>query len=106
MERSGAATGLDLSDAIVLLRGQLSEAQHNLHRDGDRGIVLTVDDITLELGMELTHARTTDASLRFSVVGVGGKRDRGDKTLHKVTVHLKATAQNNNPLKVADKEKE
>jgi hypothetical protein len=92
---------LDLSDAITLLRGQLTEAQANLVRDGDRGIVLTVGDITLELGVELTRTRAGDASLRFGVVGVGGKRERGDKAVHKVTVQLKAGTPNG-PLNVGD----
>lgn len=89
-ERGGTGAGLDLADAITLLRGQLTEAQSNLVRDGDRGIVLTVGDITLELEVELTHTRAGDASVRFGVVGAGGKRERGDKSVHKVTVQLKA----------------
>ncbi|MFD5369965.1 trypco2 family protein [Streptomyces sp. NPDC127103] len=86
---------LDLADALTLLRSQIAEAQNRIadpNGQGDQGIRFGLAEITVELGMEL--ARTTGGSggLRFNVVGVdvnlGGKREKTDKTTHKVTLRL------------------
>ncbi|MFJ7298195.1 trypco2 family protein [Streptomyces collinus] len=83
--------GLDLADAITQLRGQIAEAQKRIADPdgaGDQGVRFKLDEVTLELGMELTRTRGVNGGLRFSVVSLGGKRESADKATHKVTVRL------------------
>ncbi|MFP8959086.1 trypco2 family protein [Streptomyces nanhaiensis] len=86
--------GLDLADAITLLRDQIAEAQARIAGldgtdAGHKGVLFGLGDITLELGMELTRTRGADGGLRFSVVTFGARRERADRTTHTVTVQLK-----------------
>ncbi|MFE0131338.1 trypco2 family protein [Streptomyces sp. NPDC059037] len=80
---------LDLADAITLLREQVAEAQRRVATDGDRGVGFGLGEITVELGMELARARGVDGGLRFSVIGLGGKKESARRTTHTVTVCLK-----------------
>ncbi|MCB5163536.1 hypothetical protein LG634_01560 [Streptomyces bambusae] len=86
------AVGLDLADAITLLRDQVAEAQRRLAADGDRGVRFGLGEITVELGMELTSTRGLDGGLRFSVVQLGGRREDADRATHTVTVRLEPRA--------------
>ncbi|MFE6164156.1 trypco2 family protein [Streptomyces sp. NPDC056486] len=80
---------LDLADAITLLREQVAEAQRRVVTDGDQGVGFGLGEITVSLGMELAHTRGVDGGLRFSVVGLGGKRESTRRCTHTVTVCLK-----------------
>ncbi|MFJ9119265.1 trypco2 family protein [Streptomyces sp. NPDC102394] len=84
--------GLDLADAIELLREQIAEAQRRTadsSGSGDRGVLFTLGEITLELGLELTRTRGADGGLRWSVISLGGKREQARKATHTVTVKLR-----------------
>ncbi|WP_370093491.1 trypco2 family protein [Streptacidiphilus sp. MAP12-20] len=85
---AGAADALDLADAITLLRDQVAEAQHRISKNGDAGVRFALGEITLELGLELARTRGLDGGLRFSVVGLGGKRESTHTTTHTLTVRL------------------
>ncbi|TGA86381.1 trypco2 family protein [Streptomyces sp. MZ04] len=80
---------LDLADAITLLREQIAEAQRRVVTDGDQGVGFGLGEITVELGMELARTRGVDGGLRFSVIGLGGKKESTRGTTHTVTVCLK-----------------
>ncbi|MFI1585099.1 trypco2 family protein [Embleya sp. NPDC020630] len=80
---------VDLADAITLLREQIAEAQSRIAAPGaDKGVRLTVEEITLQLGLELTEAKGVTGGLRWSVISLGGKKDTGRKTTHTVTMKL------------------
>ncbi|MBV7701029.1 trypco2 family protein [Streptomyces sp. TRM70350] len=84
---------LDLADAITLLRDQIAEAQSRIADPdgtgaGHKGVLFTLGDITLELGMELTRSRAADGGLRFSVAGFGAKKETANRATHTVTVQL------------------
>ncbi|WP_369392397.1 trypco2 family protein [Streptomyces sp. CG1] len=101
--------GLDLADAITLLRKQVAEAQARITDTGGanaqhQGVLFTLGEITVELGMELTHARVTDGGLRFSVVSLGGKKESAHKATHTVTVQLKPHRPGGGDIDVSDEE--
>ncbi|MDN3060564.1 hypothetical protein PH213_39865 [Streptomyces sp. SRF1] len=85
---SGADEGLDLADAITLLRDQVAEAQYRISTGGDAGVRFSLGEITLELALELAKTRGLDSGLRFSVVGIGGKRESTRTATHTLTVRL------------------
>ncbi|MFE2716948.1 trypco2 family protein [Streptomyces mirabilis] len=100
---------LDLADAITLLRDQIAEAQTRIaDPDGTgarhKGVLFNLGEITLELGMELTRLKVGDGGLRFSVVSLGGKREKSDKGTHKVTVRLDPRGPTGRPVNVSDEE--
>ncbi|MEW1864222.1 hypothetical protein OG896_36290 [Streptomyces sp. NBC_00669] len=104
MGNSSGDDWLDLADAITLLRRQVAEAQRRVATDGDDGVHLSLGEITLELGMELTGSRKADAGLRFAVVSVGGGAERTRQATHKVTVRLDARGADHAPVNVSDEE--
>lgn len=104
MTESRAEDGMDLADAIALLREQLAEAQDRIANGGDHGVVFTLGEITLQLGMELTHTRGVDGGLRFSALSFGGRREKTDRATHTLTVQLKAQGADGTPLNVNDRE--
>jgi len=80
---------VDLADAIALLRDQIAEAQERIAEPGShRGVLFTVQEITVELGLELTEAKGVNGGLRWSVVSLGGKKDTGRRTTHTVNLVL------------------
>ncbi|MEU9088473.1 trypco2 family protein [Streptomyces sp. NPDC048357] len=99
--------GLDLADAVTLLRDQIAEAQARISGpDGaHRGVLFTLGEITLELGMELTRTRGMDGGLRFSVVSLGGKKESGDRATHKVAVKLNPHSPAGGDVDIHDTEK-
>ncbi|MFI1030548.1 trypco2 family protein [Streptomyces sp. NPDC020951] len=100
---------LDLADAITLLRDQVAEAQARIaDPDGTgsahKGVLFTLGEIALELGVELTRAQGVDGGLRFSVVGLGGKKETGSKATHTVTVQMKPHRPGGGDVDVHDEE--
>ncbi|KFG01316.1 hypothetical protein IQ62_08460 [Streptomyces scabiei] len=95
---------MDLADAITLLRDQVAEARKRLENDGDGGVLFGLGEITLELGMELAHTGGANAGLRFSVVSIGGKKEKTDRSTHKLTVRLDPHYPDGRPVNVRDKE--
>ena len=61
---------LDLADAIALLRDQVADARGRIATGdggtgGDRGVLFSLGDVTLELGVELTRSRQGGGALAF-----------------------------------------
>jgi hypothetical protein len=82
---------MDLADAVALLRTQIAEAQSRLtdpSGSGDKGVLFTLGEITVELGLELTGTKGVDGGVRWSVISLGGKKESGTKDTHKLTVKL------------------
>lgn len=82
---------LGLADAVELLREQIAEAQARIAKPtegGDRGVLFTLGEVTLELGLELTGTKGVNGGLRWSVVSLGGKKESSRKATHTVTVKL------------------
>jgi hypothetical protein len=106
MSNSEAVTddGLDLADAVTLLRGQVAEAQHRLRTQGDAGVQFGLGDITVELGMELARTRGVGGGLRFSVIGLGGKRESTRNATHTVTMTLKPRLPSGEDVDVSDED--
>ncbi|MEU9454485.1 trypco2 family protein [Streptomyces sp. NPDC048277] len=98
--------GLDLADAITLLRSQVAQAQARIAgaNGEDQGVLFSLGDITVELGMELTHTRGMDGGLRFGVVSLGGRKDSARKATHTVTVHLRPHRPGGGDIDVSDEE--
>ncbi|WP_395292683.1 trypco2 family protein [Kitasatospora hibisci] len=69
-------------------------------------MVFGLGEIAPELGMELTRTRGADAGLLFSVVSLGGRAEKGEKSTHKVTVRLEPPGTDNGPVPGKDKEQE
>jgi len=92
---------LDLADALTALRGQLAEAQERaLHSP----IRLSVEDVTVELGLELQRSAKGDGGLRFGVVSVGASGERGSSATHRVSVRLTARTDDGWPVEVSDED--
>ncbi|MFA7764357.1 trypco2 family protein [Streptomyces sp. NRRL S-448] len=82
---------MDLADAITLLRDQVAEAQNRIADPaggGHRGVLFTLGEITLDLGLELTGTKGVNGGLRWSVINLGGKKENSSKATHTVTVKL------------------
>lgn len=101
---TGGEDVLDLADAITLLRDQVAEARRRISDSGDAGVRFGLGEITVELGMELTRTRGADGSLRFGVIGLGGKRESTRKATHSVTVRLNPHLPGGGDVDVADQD--
>ncbi|MFI6245390.1 trypco2 family protein [Streptomyces sp. NPDC051016] len=98
---------LDLADAITLLRDQVAEAQDRIARPagtGNRGVLFTMGEITLDLGLELTGTKGVDGGLRWSVISLGGKQESGTKATHTVSVKLTPHRPDGGDIDVNDEE--
>ncbi|MCX4671823.1 hypothetical protein OG453_34930 [Streptomyces sp. NBC_01381] len=99
---------MDLADAITLLRDQIAEAQDRIAAPagaGHRGVLFTLGEITLELGLELTSAKGVDGGLRWSVISLGGKKESGSRATHTVTVAMTPHLPGGGDIDVSDVEK-
>ncbi|MFF7454429.1 trypco2 family protein [Kitasatospora sp. NPDC008115] len=82
---------MDLADAVRLLRDQIAESQRRVTDPagrGHEGVLFTIGEITLNLGLELTATKGVNGGLRWSVIGLGGKKESSSKATHSVTVKL------------------
>ncbi|MFF0561959.1 trypco2 family protein [Streptomyces sp. NPDC004266] len=100
---------MDLADAITLLRDQIAEAQSRIggseSAGGEhKGVLLTLGEITLQLGLELTRTGGVNGGLRWSVVSLGGKKENTQKTTHTVTVVLQPRRPDGGDIDVSDEE--
>ncbi|MGW5640907.1 trypco2 family protein [Streptomyces sp. NPDC003832] len=98
---------MDLADAITLLRDQVAEAQDRIADPaggGPRGVLFTLGEITLDLGLELTGTKGVDGGLRWSVISLGGKKESGRKATHTVTVKLTPRKAGGGDVEVGDRE--
>ncbi|WP_306324388.1 trypco2 family protein [Streptomyces venezuelae] len=87
----GSGGEMDLADAITLLRDQVAEAQSRISRPsggGDKGVRFALGEIKVELGLELARSQGVNGGLRWSVIGLGGKKESGSKATHTVSVTL------------------
>ncbi|AOR31087.1 hypothetical protein BFF78_08560 [Streptomyces fodineus] len=107
----GVASGpdegwMDLADAITLLRDQIAEAQDRIAgpAGGDRGVLFTLGEITLDLGLELTGTKGVNGGLRWSVISLGGKKESGTKAIHTMTVKLNPHRPGGGDIDVSDDE--
>ncbi|WP_326671465.1 MULTISPECIES: trypco2 family protein [unclassified Streptomyces] len=91
--------GLDLTDAVRLLRRQLTAAQ----READGSDVrFRVGEVTVELAVQLTRTGSAGGSLRFGVVAVDGKRDRAQSTTHRIQLTLHPRSGSGGDLEIGD----
>lgn len=98
---------MDLADAITLLRDQIAEAQNRIATPavgGDKGVLFTLGEITLDLGLELTGTKGVNGGLRWSVISLGGKKESGRKATHTVTVKLAPHRPGGGDIDVSDTE--
>lgn len=98
---------MDLADAITLLRDQVAEAQDRIADPagaGDRGVLFTLGEITLDLGLELTGTKGVNGGLRWSVISLGGKKESGTKATHTVSVKLTPHRPGGGDIDVSDEE--
>lgn len=107
---SGSTDGeqwMDLADAVSLLRTQIAEAQSRVAvtpagEERHSGVLFTLDEITLNLGLELTKTTAANGGLRWSVISLSGKRESGTKTTHSLTVKLRPHAPGGGALDIDD----
>jgi hypothetical protein len=98
---------MDLADAIALLRDQIAEAQDRIANPtgtGHRGVLFTLGEVTLELGLELTGTKGVNGGLKWSVISLGGKKESGRKATHTVTVKLQPHLPGGGDVDVRDEE--
>ncbi|MFJ2828536.1 trypco2 family protein [Streptomyces sp. NPDC087263] len=98
---------MDLADAIALLRDQVAEAQARVSDPegaGHRGVLFSLGEITLELGLELTGTKGVNGGLRWSVISLGGKKEFGSKATHMVNVKLTPHQPDGGDLDIGDGE--
>ncbi|MFC8263976.1 trypco2 family protein [Streptomyces sp. NPDC057291] len=98
---------MDLADAVTLLREQIAEAQSRLAAPtggGDKGVLFTLGEITVELGLELTRSNGVNGGLRWSVISLRGKKESGTKDTHKLTVQLTPHAPDGSHVDISDTE--
>ena len=92
---------LDLADAVTALRSQLAEAQR---RAAGSSLRLSVDEITMEFGLELVREAGADGGLRFAVVSVGASGKQARQVTHTVTVKLSARQDDGSGVDINDDE--
>ncbi|MGH9212433.1 MAG: trypco2 family protein [Acidimicrobiales bacterium] len=92
---------LDLADALNALRGQLVEAQQ---RVGHSPIHLSVEEVTVELGLELHRSAKGGGGLRFGVVSLDGSGERARRATHRVSVRLTAHTDEGGLVEVSDED--
>lgn len=90
---------LDLADALTALREQLAEARM---RASGSPVRLSVEEVTVEFGLELQRSAKGDGAFRFGVVGAGGGGERARRTTHTVTLRLAARTDEDGPVDVSD----
>ena len=90
---------LDLADALTALHEQLAEAQV---RSSDSPIRFSVEEVTVELGMELQRSARGDGGLRFGVVSVTGGGERARHATHTVSLRLSAHTAAGGAVDVSD----
>ncbi|MER5386380.1 trypco2 family protein [Streptomyces sp. NPDC002688] len=98
---------MDLADAITLLRDQVAEAQDRIASPAGgshRGVLFTLGEITLDLGLELTGTKGVNGGLRWSVISLGGKKESSSKATHTVTVKLTPHRPGGGDIDVSDEE--
>ncbi|PZT75696.1 MULTISPECIES: trypco2 family protein [unclassified Streptomyces] len=95
----GADDGLDLTDAVRLLRRQLAAAQRDAEHSDVR---FRVGEVTVELAVELTRSGGGGGSLRFGVVGVDAKRERAHSTTHRIELTLHPVSGTGGDLEIGD----
>lgn len=103
----GTQEGLDLADAVTLLRDQVVEARRRLANPagtGNQGVLFTLGDITLELGLELTGTKGVNGGLRWSVLSLGAKKESTRQATHTLTVTLQAHQSGGGDIDVSDEE--
>lgn len=94
---------LDLADALTALRGQIAEAQM---RASGSAVKLSVEEVTVEFGLELQRSAKGDGGLRFGVVSAGGSGERTQRATHKVSLRLGAHTDVGGPVDVSDEDDE
>ncbi|MFB8118199.1 trypco2 family protein [Streptomyces sp. NPDC055962] len=106
--RTGSDEGwMDLADAVTLLRDQIAESQRRIadpRGQGHQGVLFTMGEITLDLGLELTGTKGVSGGLRWSVVSLGGKKESGRKATHTMTVKLTPHQPGGGDVDVSDDE--
>ncbi|MET9572449.1 trypco2 family protein [Streptomyces virginiae] len=103
----GDGQWMDLADAITLLREQVAEAQRRLADPtvgGDKGVLFTLGEISVELGLELTGTKGVNGGLRWSVISLGGKKESSAKDTHKLTVKLTPHRPGGGDVDISDEE--
>ncbi|WP_031063386.1 trypco2 family protein [Streptomyces sp. NRRL WC-3742] len=95
---------MDLADAVDQLRLQIATAQRRMEENPDRGVRFEMGEITLELGLELTRTKGVDGGLKWSVVSLGGKKENGAKSTHKLTVKLNPHKPGGGAIDISDEE--
>ncbi|MDT3395349.1 trypco2 family protein [Streptomyces sp. B1866] len=105
---------MDLADAITLLREQIAEAQRRINAPGstpgggsgvaDKGVLFRLEEITLDLGLELTGTEGVNGGLRWSVLSFGGKKESGTRGTHTLTVKLTPHRPDGGDVDVNDEE--
>ncbi|MBC3839367.1 hypothetical protein GXW82_01530 [Streptacidiphilus sp. 4-A2] len=103
----GSQEGLDLADAVTLLRDQVVEARRRLADPtgpGAHGVEFTLGDVTLELGLELTGTKGVNGGLRWSVLSLGAKKESTRQATHTLTVTLRPHETGGGDINVRDVE--
>ncbi|MCZ0988317.1 trypco2 family protein [Streptomyces diastatochromogenes] len=90
---------LDLADALTALREQLAEAKV---RGSGSPVRLSVEEVTVEFGLELQRSAKGDGGFRFGVVSAGAHGERARRTTHTVTLRLAARTEAGGPVDVND----
>lgn len=103
MTEGTPADWLDVADALTALRSQLAEAQA---RAWDGAIHLSVEEVTIEFGLELQRSAKGNGEFRFGVVSLGGGGERGRRATHKVSLRLKAHTDDGGPVDIRDEDDE
>lgn len=96
-----SADWLDLADALSALHEQLAEAQF---RSLDSPIRFSVEEVTVEFGMELQRSARGDGGLRFGVVSVAGGGERVRRGTHTVSLRLSAHTDTGGVVDVSDQD--
>ncbi|MEU1180398.1 trypco2 family protein [Streptomyces sp. NPDC005820] len=87
-----------LADAIAQVRAELEAA---VQAGEGHAVRFGVGEVELEFLVETRHKYGGDAGVRFYVVSLGSKAERGRGETSRVRVSLKPVSTNGQPLKIA-----
>ncbi|MDQ4142223.1 MAG: hypothetical protein M3198_00505 [Actinomycetota bacterium] len=92
---------IELVDAIDLVRWQLATAAQRAVTESKKGVVLSVENVEVSLGVEIAEQTDKKGGLNVWVFTIGGGKAESVSTTHTVKLTLKPHDEAGRPLKVS-----
>jgi hypothetical protein len=92
---------VELVEAVDLVRTQLAEAARRAVTEANKGVVLNVETVEVQLGVEIMESTDAKGGLNVWVLTISAGMATAATTTHTVTLTLKPQDEAGQPLKVS-----